>query len=170
MLYYWRIIKYISCCVNPSWRMLSSDSQCWWQQPLPHPSFLSAGCKEEKKRTYPPFSSFYLHQIKAIYSPLLGLGNLCPPASQSMGVLPSSLPVSCSQPLSVEMLSLQTAHSFHHFVVTWSGPLPNKGDHLLWQLSAQQLPQAGKPNEHIGGGVSVSLSSSGGDKPHVPPV
>ena len=33
--------------------------------------------------------------------------------------------------LSVEMLSLQTAHSFHHFVVTWSGPLPNKGDHLL---------------------------------------
>ena len=36
--------------------------------------------------------SFYLHTATSIYSPLLGLGNLCPLASQSMDVHPSSLP------------------------------------------------------------------------------
>lgn len=50
--------------------------------------------------------------------------------------VPCLLPASS---LSMEMLSLQTAHSFHHFVVTWSRPLPNKGDHLLQQLFAHQL-------------------------------
>lgn len=94
----------ISCCEHPPWRMLS----CF--RSIPHsaddssPSLTFASCLLSVKggggtRTHPSFSPFYLHNIKSIYSPLLGLGNLCPPASQSMDVLPCSLPISCSQPL-----------------------------------------------------------------------
>ena len=100
------------------------------------------------KNTTCPSIFFHLHRIKTVYSPLPGLGIVCPPASQSMDVAPGSLPISCSPSLSMEMLSLQTPHSFHHFLVTWSGPSPNKGDHLLQQRA---VASSGSATEWVGG-------------------
>lgn len=118
----------ISCYEHPSWRMLSCfrsiSTQCWWQQPLPHFRFLSSVCEGGgNTRTHPSFSSFSLHKIKSIYSPLLGLGNLCPPASQSMDVLPCSLPISCSQPLGGDAQ------------LTNSSQLPPFCGHMIWAIT-----------------------------------
>lgn len=92
------------------------------------PSLSSCLLAVRKKITYPSFSSFYFHRIKTIYSPLLGISVLLCLRSWMYFQVPCLFP---APSLSMEMLSLQTAHSFHHFEVTWSGPLPNKGDHLL---------------------------------------
>lgn len=62
----------ISCYVQPPWRMLSrftstSTAQCWWQQPLPHSCFLSAGCEGGRKkntRTYPCFSFLFISTLQ----------------------------------------------------------------------------------------------------------
>lgn len=129
----------ISCYVQPPWRMLSrftstSTAQCWWQQPLPHSCFLSAGCEGGRKKTqeHIPVSLFFLSPHCNIHL-LTAAGareslSSCVSEHGCASKFPALFPASS---LSVEMLSLQTAHSFHHFVVTWSGPLPNKGDHLL---------------------------------------
>lgn len=122
----------------------STGARCWWQQPLLLPGFLSAGCgkKHKHKPSLSPRLISTQQESISLLTALLGLGILCPGFVSDHGCTSRISAYFLLPALSVEMLSLQTAHSFHHFVVTWSRLLPNKGDHLLQQLRAQQLPQA----------------------------
>lgn len=86
---------------------------------LPPSSCLPA-VREEKNTTYPSFSLSHLNRIKTIDSPLLGLRNVCPPVSQSMDVPPSSLPISCSQPLGGDAQHTSTSQ------------LPPFCGHMIW--------------------------------------
>lgn len=125
----------ISCYLLPPWRMLScfastsTEQQCWWQQPLPHSRFLSAGC-EEKEKTYLSSSSFFFFLSPHNKSHLLTAAGAR--ESLSLGVsehgCTSKFPAYFLLPASRWRCSAyKQLHSFHHFVVTWSGALPNKG-------------------------------------------
>lgn len=72
--------------------------------------------KKKTAKAYTSFSSSYLLRIKTVYSPLLGLRNLCAFVSQSMDVLP----VSCFKPLDGDA-QLKN-----------SSQLPPFCDHMIW--------------------------------------
>lgn len=137
--------------------MCSLHGGCWAaSHPLPQhsaddssPSLTLASCLlavrggEKKHKNISLFLfSFYLHTATSIYSPLLGLGNLCPLASQSMDVHPSSLPYfllpasrwRCSAYKQLTASTILWSHDLGHYqiraITCYNSSLP------------QQLPQA----------------------------
>lgn len=114
------------CLVSPSTAQDHSadDSSPSFPPPL-YPS-LPVYWHWERKRSYSPnplssiLSPFYRGRTRIVYSPLLGLRNVCPSASQSMDEMPSSLPVSCSQPLDGDAQLTNTSQ------------LPPSCSHMTW--------------------------------------
>lgn len=117
----------ISFYVHHPWRMLScfkstSTAQHRTSADDSSPSlplFLSAGC--EKKNNISLFLFFLFSQNKNHL--LTTAGNLCPPVSQIMDVLPSSLSISCSQPLDGDAQ------------LTNSSQLPPFWSHMIWAIT-----------------------------------
>lgn len=128
--------------MHPPREMLSSfTSTCTAQQRstillTAAPPSPPASCGlDDGDKNHISLSSFYSYSN--VYSPLPRHENLLFFRSLMYSQVGCLFPAPSP---SEEMLGLQTAHSFHHFVVTWSGLLPNKDYYLLWQLCAQQFP------------------------------
>lgn len=131
--------------------------RCWWQQPLPHSRFLSAGCEGKKTRTYPSFSSFYLHRIKIHLLTTAGARESlssyvsehgCASKFPAYFLLPASR-WRCSAYKQLTASTILWSHDLGHYqiraITCYNSSLP------------QQLPQAVQLNGAIGGCVCVSL-------------
>ncbi len=138
----------------------SIGSQCWWQQPLPHSCFLSAGCEGEKNKNISLFFFFLSSLNKSHLLTAAGAWeslSFCVSEHGCTSKFPAYflLPASRWRCSAYKQLTAST--------ILWSHDL---GHYQIRAITCYNSSlQAAQLNGDIGGCVCVSLlSSTGGDK------